>query len=389
MTILVLNVDLLKTQHDDDVYTAFLNFSRDIVNYGTIDRSFQSNIYQVQELTKHFINFADVINWSFATINLSSRDTYDDIIREAYLKNTAITISAGNIQKDALYYYKIAPYLSMDISAPEWYMIPEEKTSPYDFTVGAIKTFDWNPEFKINDKATKLYRFELADFSFVAPRFVDFYTYGDGGTSFSAPRVAALIADIKTEHPKYDLNQIRTILERNSKSMIFERDNHKWIAQVLDPWNLETNWNRILKPGNGVDLFSNSDPPSEYTWTFDTTHVIDRTTRIDAMHEIFSGNNSTEQNIKFWTTTIDNNKWTLSQTIDKFLETIPVKYVPHEASNVPLIERVQALFHLGLNREPTLSETTMVIDYYDSVINENWQQLVVDFVAYYKPELTW
>jgi subtilisin family serine protease len=389
MTSIVFNVDSIITNHDESVYKAFRNLAVDKTIYGTIDRSYSTRDTDgltVEETSLALIGIADVINWSFSQAEWTDDYDYDSVIKQGFLKNTAFTNSAGNWGEGGV--------AGMDretgeITEPGFDKISITQSSPYDFTVGSMTTFKWDRENTIDGKATKDAKFELADFSEVAPRFVDFYTYGDSGTSFAAPRVAGLITHILQDNPDYDLNQIRTVLERNSDLVEFERDGNKWIAQVLDPYDLENNTIRDGRVGNSIDMFTDGITRDDYTFTFDTTHVIDTRTKVDGLYEIILGRNPDQGGLNHYVDNIESRNWSLHDVLTAFVnseEGINGWFNSEDAEQtamVPLIERVQALYHVGMSREPTLEETVNVIDYYKNEVNENWQQLVTDFVGFY------
>ena len=367
---LLLNVDILSTTHDESVADAFRNIDNSSKTiYGTIDRSRGHT-----EQTKKFIGFADVINWSFSQLEWTKNYNYGDTIqKQAFLAGTAMTQSAGNAANDGYITFN----KNGEPTSPEFSAIGILQASPYDFTVGAIKTFDWNENKVIDGRATKVAKFELAEFSEVAPKFVDFFTYGDQGTSFSAPTVAGLISKILQDHPDYTLNDVRTVLERNSKHIEFERDGNKWIAQVLDPYNLENNKVRDGKLGDGVKLFTDGIKRSDYTFTFDTQHKIDKWAKLDGLYEIFLNRNHDQASFEYWMS----KDISLVEAIESF-SALKTESEPL----VGIIERVQALYHVGLDREPTAEETVAVIDYY-AANNENFNKVAIDFVGYYNIDL--
>lgn len=369
---LVLNVDILSITHDESVADAFRNVDNSSKTiYGTIDRSRGHT-----EQTKKFIGVADVINWSFSQVEWTKDYNYGDTLqKQAFLAGTAMTQSAGNAANDSYVTFNKAG----EPTSPEFSAIGVLQASPYDFTVGAIKTFEWSKNKVIDDRSTKTAKFELAEFSEVAPKFVDFFTYGDLGTSFAAPTVAGLISRIMQDHPDYTLNDVRTVLERNSKHIEFERDGNKWVAQVLDPYDLENNKIRDGKLGDAIKLFTDGIKRSDYTFTFDTEHKIDKWTKLDGLYEILLDKNYDQQSFNALLAKIDNGS--------TFLEIAgQVNQLASGDGQAPIIERVQALYHVCLDREPTSEETVAVIDYY-SANNENFEKVAVDFVGYYNVDL--
>lgn len=392
---IVINVDEITDYHDDAVALAFKNLAPAGVLYATVDRSYDKNntkTLTIEQSAAKLIGIVDVINWSFSKTRWTSNYDYSNtVIKQGYLKNTSFTISAGNEGE-----LMVAGYdpVTNTKTYPGWGRIAEYQSTPYDFTIGAIDTFDWKyPNATSDDPEVykKIAKFELASFSEITPKFVDFYTQGDGGTSFAAPRVAGMIAHIKQYNPNYNLNEIRTILERNSKYITFNRDGNTWVAQVLDPWNMETNTIRNGRDGKTVNMFTDGITQNDYTWTFDPKHIIDQKTKVEALFEVFYATNPSQQEFNIWMNIVDKDKLTVEQTVSAFIKSAlfgNLNYMPKDTdSKVALIERVQGLYHLGLNREPTLEETAMVIDYYNA-IGENFKQLIVDFVGYYNIDLS-
>ena len=384
-TSIVVNVDEIGSGHDYSISVAFRNLAVSGTVFATVDRSYEDNpdIPDPEISSAKLIGKVDVINWSFTlTRYVSNYDYGDTVIKQGYLKNTAFTTSAGNNGEGFV--------VGLDGVGSSFTTIGKYQSTPYDFTIGAIDTFDWRPGTETlneQNRALKLAKFELADFSEIAPKFVDFYTQGDGGTSYASPRVSGIITHIKDYDNTYTLNQIRTVLERNSKHMTFTRDGNTWIAQVLDPWNMETNLIRDGRLGYSVQMFSDNITKESYTWTFDPKHIIDKWTKVDALFEVIRGTNSDPKELETWMQSIDKNNWTLQKTVDEFWNWSNKSFVEHDLSKVPLIERVQALYHLGLDREPTAEETVQAIDYYNT-IEYDWPELVTTFIGVYNVDLT-
>lgn len=415
MNKIVFNVDVIDSTHDEMVFTAFKNLAAENVVYGTLNRPYNQAdkpfMPSYEDVSFALVGVADVINWSFSELIYTDNYNYskDDVIRKGFLENTAFTVSAGNNAgcggdgQFALFLIRSGVEIPEGMYArPAFERIDITSSSPYDFTVGSIQTFRWNTtgyEPSMTEfRAIKDAVFDIACSSEVAPRFVDFYSYGDLGTSFAAPGVAGLITHILQDNPDYDLNQIRTVLERNSKLMEFERytdyalptEKTKLIVQVLDPYDLENNTIRDGRVGSGIDLFTNGITREDYTFTFDTTHIIDTQTKVDGLYEILLGRNPDQGGLDSYVNLIEKNNWNLQDVITTFANSDEAREnnwfnLPNAeaTSQVALIERVQALYHVGLTREPSLQETVNVIDHYKNKLNENWQQLVSDFVGLY------
>jgi hypothetical protein len=414
MNQIVLHLDDIRTSHDENVFKAFEMSSAPRTIFGAINLSFgfssNPNVLNHQETSEVFLGLASVINWSFSELFYTDRYLYsDDVIKQGFLKNTAFTVSAGNNagcgSPGEFAFFVTRPQDSIPkgyYQKPAFERIDTTASSPYDFTVGSIQTFRWNFTDKdFNDpqaRAIKDAVFDIACFSEVAPRFVDFYTYGDAGTSFAAPFVAGLITRIRSDNPDYDLNQIRTVLERNSKLMQFERypsyeppygEKIKLIVQVLDPYDLENNKIRDGRMGESINLFTDGITREDYTFTFDTTHRIDIHTKVDGIYEILFGRNPDQAGLNWWLENIKLNGWSVSEVINRFCDSEESNWFNSESaertSMVPLIERVQALHHVGLSREPSLEETVRAIEYYNDN-GENWSKFVADFIGYHKIE---
>jgi hypothetical protein len=409
-------IETLLGRHGDWVWQAYLITGTPRVIFSTIGEYFyidsdEDDLHPTTEqLIETAVKFSDIINVSRGMAEWTENYAYTGTVRNAYLENKACVFAAGNW---GLYQFASKNSKTGYESESGFKYISSMQSSPYDFTVGAMRTFRWNEENTVERDGKKLPTktaiFELADFSDCGPKFVDFYTYGDSGTSFAAPMVAGLISRIKEDHPEYTLNQIRTVLERNSKPIKFTKTDHglgsdfkfTWIAQVLDPYNLEKNLIRNGKLGSGqrdveIELVTPEIKITDYTWTFDTTHRIDKHTKVDAMFEIFLGENPSTENLNRWITIIDEENLTVSQAVKRFtvstlFDSLVYMDAKPEIPEMALIERVQALYHLGLGREPSLEETVMAIDHY-SATGENFRDLIIDFVGHYNVDLatqTW
>jgi hypothetical protein len=358
MTQIVLNLDDILSSHDERVFSAFQSTAAANTLFGSIN-----SIFNYREVSEILLGISSVINWSFSELIYTDRYNYDDVIKTGFLQDVAFTKSAGNNTGCSNFTASGLILVRPDIAdgngiyqLPAFDRIDVTASSPYDFTVGSVTD-----------------SFDLACFSESAPRFVDFYVSSIEGTSFAAAKVAGLITQIKEDYPAYTLNHVRTVLERNSNLIEFERplsyttesENVVFIAQVLDPNN------------------------------FDTRHRIDMQTKVDGLYEVLFGRNPDKVGLEWWLENIKANQWSVSEVIDRFLDsTEAVWYSSDQAessSKAPLIERVQAMYHIGLSREPTLEETTNLLDRY-ATIGENWKQMMVDFTGMYdinKDFLSW
>jgi hypothetical protein len=412
---LVIHMDNLLSNHDEMVFDAFrLTRSPESI-FGTVHIDYGwtegSDGTYYKTASESLIGFASAINWSFSELIYTDKYNYskDDVVKKGFLENTAFTVSAGNNSGcGSSTNWPVFFVRSKDDIPEGMYQLPAfdridfTASSPYDFTVGSIKTFQWNIDNVVvnnpQSRATKDAVFDIACFSEVAPRFVDFYTYGDQGTSFAAPIVAGLITRILEDNPNYNLNEIRTILERNSKLMEFERysdysfpsEKTKLFVQVLDPYDLENNLTRDGRLGHSIKLFTDGITREDYTFTFDTTHRIDMHTKVDGLYEILFGRNPDQAGLDWWLENITSKGWSVSEVINRFCYSEESNWFNSDdaerTSMVPLIERVQALHHVGLSREPSLQETVQAIEYYND-IGENWNKFVADFIGYHKIEV--
>jgi len=327
--------------------------------------SFADNNDRYLDLTRNLAGSVDVINWSFGQGVFSSTDyIFDNAVRDAFLEGTAVTTAAGNFSSDRM---------------------KDTQRSPYDFTVGSIETFEWNAEgLTVGDRATKTAKWEFAWFNDNNPTFVDFYTYGDGGTSFAAPRVAAYIAQIRDQDRDASLSSIRTILEKNSDYKLIQNDTDSWYVQVLDPYNLENNTARDGEYGYIYKLFSEQVPESEYEFDFDFSNAIDTRVRTEALYEVYLNRNPDEEGLAYWMNQVDEFGASYSDLANFFeyvadndLDIKPSGKYDH---NVPLIEKVQGLYHLHLGRETKDSEVVEAIDYMHNA-NLSWNEYVDQWMA--------
>ena len=147
----------------------------------------------------------NLINASWHTTDLSLKYDYIDEfnVRKAWDKNTLVVIAVGNMYEATVW--------SQNWDTNE---VPTSATSPFDITAGALKNGI------------------IAKYSFSNPRFVDYFLDGDfngvEGTSYAAPRLTGHISKIMDWYPEYGYSQIRTMLEKNSISMVGKNN------QVID-----------------------------------------------------------------------------------------------------------------------------------------------------------
>lgn len=173
----------------------------------------------------------------------------------------------------------------------------------------------------------------IESYSNYHPKVVDFYTDGVSeptaydyngktymlelsGTSFAAPRVSAMIAELIEHDPDYTMSEIRTLLEYNSEYR--EHDDgqgNEFVYQFLD---------EILH--------------------FD--HVIDTRVIVEAGFELFAGRNPNQEELDSWILDIDNGVKTYEDLEAHLSGGVKV-------DEVAQIEVAQAYYHWNFHREAT------------------------------------
>lgn len=183
----------------------------------------------------------NLINASWYKPQLIKKYDYTDSwnVRKALDKGTPVIIAVGNMSRGA-------PW-SEDMNTN---LVPVSATSPFDITAGALKNG------------------VVADYSFSNPRFVDYFAdgfyNGGNGTSYAAPRITGYISQIMDWYPNYNYSQIRTMLEKNSTSIVGK--NNQVVDVVSD----------IKKEINGK---------------------LDAKVLVEDLIEIFQGRNPTDQEV--------------------------------------------------------------------------------------------
>ena len=278
-------------------------------------------------LTRAFNDFKpDVINLSWGYIGSKtdypiifeydeeSPDVVSPVVRkyvdatiELYENGTTITASAGNNGYE-------------NAAAGPW------SHSPFTIVVGAYHQF-------LDDA--------IPEYSNMAAGVVNFYEMADGwghaGTSFSAPRVAAHVTLIKSEHPGISESSVRTILEKNS---FYEYEKNDYVQKL--------------------DVITNMNPS------------IDTRVKVESVFEIFEGRNPSQTELDSWIEKIDAGLYTLGSMAQQFAEDGVQQY------EVPPMERMQAFFHFWLERESTDEE---ILDmFYDLVETNNWNVTFDNFI---------
>ena len=178
-------------------------------------------------------------------------------------------------------------------------------------------------------------------FSNKGPAVVHFYEAGDSfgsyGTSYSAPRVAAHVALIKTEHESISESSVRTILEKNS---VYDFDAGHYVQKL--------------------DEISNMDP------------TIDTRVRVEAVFELFEGRNPSQEELDYWIDQVDNHGLNIGAVAREWA----VNGV--QIFDVPPIERMQAFYHFWLDRESEDSEIVEMFD--DLVATKDWNITFDNFI---------
>jgi len=360
MTIAI-SIERFGTTHAERVSEAYAETAHPGAVYGVLDRSagtlgvtdpyssVEEQLQKLSELTKTLAGSVDVFNWSFG--GSSPRNNVyllDGDVEYAFEQGTAVVTAAGN------------DYRNEDF--------PVQQRSPYDFTIGAMETFaeDEDSVFRLSDDAV----LQLADYTNGGPKFVDFYTYGNNGTSYAAPRAMGYITHILEDNPDASLSEIRTVLEKNSKYMETGLDREPWTIQVLDPYDFENNTVRDGTTHVPKKIFTEEAPKSEYDFNFDTDATIDAGVRVEAAYEVLFGRNPDQAGLDYWTEQVENDEISIQELIQHFIKQDEFVLNSETETEVALIEQVQGMYHLFLGRESTDEEVDMCIDY----IGENQLQ---------------
>jgi len=353
------------TDHADKVLQSLSEFAPDNhLNYiGHIEYR-RDRIDNYKYLTSSLAGNVDAIVLPFSYgDHYATGYVIDGPVLDAFIKGTAVVSAAGNFGDNTL---------------------KENQRSVFDFTVGAIQTMEQTEAV-----------FEVADFSNQNPQFVDFYIYGDGGTSYAAPRVAGLIAQIREHDPDASLSAIRTVLEKNSSyecvepSLTYSPDRDpieygSWYIQVLDPYNLKTNLVRDGVKGDRHLVFSKDAPESEYVFDFTFDDTIDTRVRTEALYEVYLNRNPDQEGLDWWVDHIDAGADFLD-VIDHFKyfrdnDLDGVTDVSQYEHGAPLIEKIQGLYHAHLARESADQEVITAVQYIESE-SIKWDEYVAQFEA--------
>jgi hypothetical protein len=286
VTVIAEDVDVDKTP--DPMLRAYQDFNPDVIN----------------------VSWGSVRNTDYPHIDNYNTYTHDD----AYLQSNqtlwengvTVTAAAGN---DGL----------NDAAVATW------ASSIFPIVVGAYSQYDG----------------DIYDWSNKGSAVVHYYEIGDGwgieGTSFSAPRVAAQVALIKSEHNTISESSVRTILEKNS---VYDFDSGDYVQKI--------------------DEITNTDPS------------IDTRVKVEAVFEIFEGRNPSQTELDNWINLVDSGEETLG-TMARWFAMNGV-----QTQDVPPIERMQAFYHYWLGRESQDSEIVAMFN--DLVQTQSWDQTFDNFL---------
>ena len=195
--------------------------------------------------------------------------------------------------------------------------------------------------FPIVVGAYSQYNGDIYDWSNKGSAVVHYYEIGDGwgieGTSFSAPRVAAQVALIKSEYNDISESSVRTILEKNS---LYDFDSGDYVQKI--------------------DEIKNFDPS------------IDTRVKVEAVFEIFEGRNPSQTELDNWINLVDNGEETLG-TMARWFAINGI-----QTQDIPPIERMQAFYHYWLNRESQDNEIIQMLN--DLIETQNWNQTFDNFL---------
>lgn len=336
-------VENVGSDHIEKVTNALIELGPESMTVDQADVDFD-NPETFRKATREAAGEYDVINWSFGGENRDgSNYMYDHSARDAFKEGSAVTVAAGNSGR---------------------FDLLETQRSPFDFTAGAMKTFDFNADNLVDGRATKDAEWEVAWFTNQNPQFVDFYTYGDYGTSFAAPRLGSYISLIREDNPNASLSSIRTILEKNSDYQEIDTEEGSWFIQILDPYDLENNTVRDGRTGYKTQIFSDAAPESEYDFNFIFDDTINTRVRTEGLYEVYLNRNPDPDGLDWWVNEIEENDLNFENLENWFTIVDEEESLPEDNEyTVPLIEKVQGLYHVHLGRESTDEEVLNHIDY--------------------------
>ena len=176
------------------------------------DNKLSSSLEALQALA----NSVDIINCSFGSYNSSEVNKIEDeVLKEVKNKNTIVVCSSGNDGNKTGYDYEN--------------LYPA--ASPYTISVGAT---DLNRKIADFSNYASSVDFTAPGVNLMLPSFEgdDKYTIGSG-TSFASPLVSVAFALLKTENPRYSVNQLKTELIKHCDDLgTAGKDKHYGYGEV-------------------------------------------------------------------------------------------------------------------------------------------------------------
>ena len=286
VTVIAEDVDVDKTP--DPMLRAYQDFNPDVIN----------------------VSWGSVRNTDYPHMDNYNTYTHDDAYMQSnqtlWENGVTVTAAAGN---DGLHDAAVATWAS----------------SIFPIVVGAYSQYDGDIYDWSNKGSAVVHYYETGD------------SWGIEGTSFSAPRVAAQVALIKSEHDTISESSVRTILEKNS---VYDFDSGDYVQKI--------------------DEITNTDPS------------IDTRVKVEAVFEIFEGRNPSQTELDNWINLVDSGDETLG-TMARWFAMNGI-----QTQDVPPIERMQAFYHYWLGRESEDSEIVAMFD--DLVQTQNWNQTFDNFL---------
>jgi hypothetical protein len=308
-------------EHGDIVMdTAGIYYEGDIltIDLGTNSPDFGEVTEAVESATEHDLS---AVNLSYGSANTERPDTmlgrdYTEAVRELWSDDTVVTVAAGNRGEEY-----------GDSLGVSWLA-----ASPWVFSVSALNGqspaaySQWSP--------------------LMTTIWADGYSmdYGVQGTSICAPLVCGLFGSLKDEHGLTNA-EILTAYEQTADHFVGSGFHH---------WRI-----------NGVESFHQWKLDETAMAGIDGTMPIDEEVIIDGAYEVFLGRQPDEVGLSYWSRQAD-----VEQAISSMID---IAYEANDSNNfaVPVMERVQGLYHTLLHREADMAGMTYwidrVLEYYDEV----------------------
>lgn len=298
-TVVVLD-NFSTSNHGNNVANTVENHTDKEVTVVEQDRdSWQTSQTPSQLNDAYTVHDAEVINTSFGVTNSANNNLtnseYTRITKYLYSQDVAVVNSAGN---DGDY--------GINKLGSE---------SPYTIDVGATDA-----------RGT-----DIAGYSNYHPAAVDFYASGKisagYGTSYSAPKVAGMIADLIQYDPEYTMPEIRTLLELNSEYVLQDHDGFLFTSQILTE----------------ISIYD---------------HDINTTVIVEAGFELFENMNPTQDLLDTWVLDIEEGEADYSDLLNFFDTTSFDQY----NLGVAPVEQAAAYYHWFEGREATAEEVIHIVD---------------------------